>query len=247
MDLPSSHRPVNPRWTARDIFARFWQVLRHDGAINLWFKVVGELFYRRLLVIQRPLLSDDPDPRFPKHIRAELLTLDDLDEYTVVRPDTDREGVRRRIEQGETCVISRTDEKILTVCWASANRSYAEYLDCRIDLAPDCIYLYEALTLHQIHAYRTGRGIIHYIGRHFRDRGYRQLVGAVLPENRRALGVFYKMGFRPVGWVRRYRLGPWRRYSFRFPPGVQPFSVSDKQPKSKAAANVASSGAEKRP
>ena len=43
--------------------------------------------------------------------------------------------------------------------------------------------------------------------------------------------MFRKMGFRPIGWIRCYRLGPWRHYSLQFAPGIEPFSMSRERAK----------------
>ena len=234
MALQTQQRPVNQKWTLRDIVARSWAVLRQEGIVSLWFKVLGELCYRRLAVIEQPLAPGGREIRLSEDVQTGLLTPDDLDEYMAARPLADRETIRRRLQQGEPCLAARKEKQMVAVCWAATGRAYIEYLDCRIKLAPDRAYLYEALAIRPFHGPKTGRQLNAHIAQHFRKAGYAALVGAVLPENQRALRMFRKIGFRPVGWMRCYRLGPWRRYSLRFAPGVEPFSLSRDPPKENA-------------
>ena len=111
MDSSALDRPVNPKWTARDIVARSWQVLRQEGAVSLWFKMLGELFYRRLVVIEQPLPPSGRGIRLSEDVQTGSLTTDDLDEYIAARPLADRETVRRRLKQGEACLL-RISHKI---------------------------------------------------------------------------------------------------------------------------------------
>ena len=74
--------------------------------MSLRFEVLGELFYRRLVVIERTLQPGGRDARLPENIEAGLLTLDDLDEYMAARPQANRGEVRRRLEEG-LCWFSR--------------------------------------------------------------------------------------------------------------------------------------------
>ncbi len=226
MDSSALDRPVNPKWTARDIVARSWQVLRQEGVVSLWFKMLGELFYRRLVVIEQPLPPSGRGIRLSEDVQTGSLTPDDLDEYIAARPLADRETVRQRLQQGEACLLTRKANQIVAVCWAATGQGYIEYLYCRIQLAPDRVYLYEALAIRQFHGTKTGHQLNAYVAEHFHKAGYAGLVGAVLPENERALRMFRKMGFRPVGWISCYRLGPWRHYSLQFAPGIEPFSMS---------------------
>ena len=78
-------------------------------------------------------------------------------------------------------------------------------------MAPGDAYLFDAFTLP---AYR-GRGIaltlctrqLHYLA----QAGYRRAIRATLPENRAAVAMHTRAGFRPIGMVVRFRIGPWQK------------------------------------
>ncbi len=234
MASPMQHRPVNQQWTLRDIVARFWAVLRQEGIVSLWFEVLGELCYRRLAVIEQPLAPGGRPIRLSEDVQTGLLTPDDLDEYMAARPLADRETIRRRLQQGEACLVARKQNQMVAVCWAATGRAYIEYLDCRIKLASDRVYVYEALAIRPFHGPKTAHQLNAHIAKHFHKAGYAALVEAVLPENQPALRMFRKLGYRRVGWMRCYRFGPWRRYSLQFAPGVEPFSLSQDPPSENA-------------
>jgi hypothetical protein len=50
-----SYSEKRPQWTAVRVWHRAKQVLREEGLKSLWFKILGETVYRRLLLLERVL------------------------------------------------------------------------------------------------------------------------------------------------------------------------------------------------
>ena len=67
----------NHRWTIPSIYSRSVEVLRDEGVLSLWFKVLGELAYRRLLLLRRPL--DAPTPTIEPSLAIEVGRLEESD------------------------------------------------------------------------------------------------------------------------------------------------------------------------
>ena len=72
---------LRKRWTPRTIFQRAGQVLQADGWRSLWFKIWGEVGYRRVALFVRDL-EDAP-------LQPGSLTADELTDYLALRPDAD--------------------------------------------------------------------------------------------------------------------------------------------------------------
>ena len=187
------------QWTLRSICERAWDVLRAEGLTSLWFKMLGETLYRRLILFQLSLSHYEAvlPPGLP--VTLGLLSEDDVDEFADYRPDRDAQEVRQRLESGQWCFLARHEGSIVHAGWAVAHRARVEYLSCTIDLSPNEIYVYES---HTVSEYR-GRGLApaqrSFAAHFFRDLGYRRMLAAVMPENRPA--------FRPMEKARKKKTG----------------------------------------
>ena len=75
--------------------------LRGEGVRSFWFKLLGEIGYRRLLLLDQPLIHAVPQfsPTLPVAIAQ--LAADELDEYLAFRPDTGRAAVIGRLGAGQ--------------------------------------------------------------------------------------------------------------------------------------------------
>src|SRR2546425_291701 len=122
------------------------EVLRVEGVRSFWFKVLGQIVYRRLVVMERPL----DEAIVPVTARAPvvigLLTDADVDEYTTFRPDTDPAEIRRRLVAGHRCFVVRHEGRIVHAGWAARREAWIDYLRCEFPLEPGDVYQFDSYT-----------------------------------------------------------------------------------------------------
>ena len=190
--------------------ARAWSVLRDEGPRIFGLKLASALGYRKLLLLGRPLSEPVPPvaPRVP--VRVELLPAAATDEYLAFRPDARRDRILRRWEAGNLCFVARHEGRIVACGWGTAAAAWTDYLHCAIELAPGDAYLYDGYTRPEW----RGRGIFQALCaeelRALQRAGHRRAIRATAVHNTVAMHVHARSGFRLIGSIVRYRLGPWQ-------------------------------------
>ena len=130
------------RWGPASVLRRALEVARAEGWRTLWFRVLGETVYRRLIVMERPFLQ--PVARGDRSsLDFGLLARDELAEYLALRPDAEREETADRFARGHVCFVARSEGRLVAACWAGRGRCWVEYLGVWVDLARDVGYLYD--------------------------------------------------------------------------------------------------------
>jgi GNAT superfamily N-acetyltransferase len=191
-------------------------VLRSEGLKSFWFKLLGEIGYRRLLLLERQLAQPifGFTPRLA--VRIDTLKENEVGDYLAFRPETGRARVTEALRSGQTCFVARHESRIVSAGWIASRRAWINYLGCELELAAGDAYLSDAFTLS---AYR-GQGIAPALClrqlQHLRQAGYGRAIRATVPENSSAMHAHAKSGFRPVAVMGTFRIGPWRR-CFRRP------------------------------
>ena len=190
--------------------ARAVTIARDEGLRSLWFKILGETGYRRLLVMERPL--DKPLADVPLRVPAIIKPLrgSDVGDYLAFRPDTDPAEVRRRLAAGHLCFVARCQGRIVHACWAATGLAWVDYLARGVPLAPDEVYHYDSFTVPELRGRNLSPARVTVAARHFRAAGYRRLVAMVLPESGQARRTLEKAGYCVVGRIGYVRLGRWR-------------------------------------
>jgi SAM-dependent methyltransferase/GNAT superfamily N-acetyltransferase len=203
-------------WTVRKIVRRAGEVLREEGLRALWFKILGETVYRRLILVEYSLESpiEPVTPRIPVEIG--LLTEDEISEYVRFRPGSDPDRVLRRIREGQQCWIARHRGRIVHACWLALHRAWVDYLSCDIALAFDSAYSYEAFTAPEFRGRAISPARLSIMLQALQAQGYRRIVAGLMPENRPAFGSVRKVGYRTIGVMGCRQLGPWRRCFCRY-------------------------------
>ncbi len=193
--------------------ARALTVLRTEGLKVFWLKLLSGLgVYRRLFLLERSLGDpiDESGPTVPLDIGT--MTTAEVAEYAALRPETARATIGGLVDAGCLCFMARHDGRAVGCCWLTIDHPYSAFLDWQLPLSAGDAYLFDAYTLP---TYR-GRGVAPAICaqqlRYCQDAGLRRAVRATSPENVAALRAHVKSGFRPVGVVGRFKIGPWRRY-----------------------------------
>ena len=201
-------------WSLVTIGRRAKEVLTDEGVRSLWFKVLGEICYRRLLILEQ-VMEGSPGAGTSGLGRLSLLTPSDLDRYGRLCPDADLNKIRKRLERGDICFAMNHEGQMIHVCWVTRGPAWVDYLDCEILLPAGAGYAYEAFTKPQF----RGRGVAGARTRLMEgplmEAGYRSVISAIGPENRTALHFNMGAGHRVVGLIGYWRFARWRRYFCR--------------------------------
>jgi GNAT superfamily N-acetyltransferase len=217
---------LEPKWTAGMALGRAISILRDDGPRSLFFKVAGELAYRRLRFDELRFEDVRPADGSGGH---ELLKLDhsNFDGYLEFRTDLNQSMIDERLRRGHECHAILADGSVAQSCWAAPGDSaWAGYLGCEIELGKLDVYVYEFV----VHPAHRGRKLfpaaLSGLVAEYRGRGYERIIWAWLPENRRAVSVARHWPFRPLGVVGYWQIAGWRKYFTSIPEGARPPRLS---------------------
>ena len=94
-----AHRQV--QWTWRRAIQRAIEVLRDEGVRGLWFRILGETVYRRVVLMERLLEEPIAEMTACLPVVIDLLKDTEADEYTGFRPGVDLSEIRRRLAAGQ--------------------------------------------------------------------------------------------------------------------------------------------------
>lgn len=197
-------------WTVGRVLRRAGVVVQEEGWRSLWFKVLGEIIYRRVVVMERLLSEPVPQVQTAFPVSVQLLTGDDVNDYLLLRPDADPAVVRQRLARGHTCIGLCSEGCLVHVSWVASSSAHVGYLGCDIELAPGDAYTYEAYTAPEVRGCNLSPYRIAWMMDYLRERGYRRLILVVMPENRTAFRPVQKVGCQPIGMLGCIRLGNWR-------------------------------------
>ncbi len=195
------------------------ETLRVEGIRGLWFKGIGVLFYRRVYLLERSLLEpiNVIEARLP--VEYVILSPSQMDDYIAFRNSVPHyripeELIRRRFDSGHLCFAAIHNNEIACANWAATTAARSLYLDMDVPIGEKTCYLYDTFTGPRFRR----RGLMQSVGteilRHFRDTGFRSAIRMTLPENIRSLKASYKIGFKPVALIGRYKIGP-KKIEFR--------------------------------
>ena len=201
----------------RDVPRRTAEVLRTEGPRSLFFKVLGELGYRRLLLIERDLAAP-PAGEFCRLPGAEARRIEpeDADAYLAFHTSLPREWFRERFQKGHIGVAVWHEGRIVNAGWAALHECRISYLRTRIELEPDAAYIYDVYTVPEHRGQRLTAARWKLLERLLREAGARVEIGAVSPENTSILRSSERAGFRIAGRIGYCGVGPWRRWFLRY-------------------------------
>lgn len=203
------------RW--RDAPGRAAEVLGTEGFKSLFFRALGQTVYRRLLLIERDLAAPEAGEfcRLPD-VEARQVGPEDIDAHRAFLPDVSRDSLERRLEGGDIGVAVWHAGRIVNVGWAALGRCHIGYVRLYADLSPGVAYLYDIFTAPEYRGLRLTAARWATMERLLRERGVRIEIGAVSPENTPVLRSSERAGFRAVGRVGWWGVGPWRRPFLRY-------------------------------
>lgn len=191
------------------------EVLRQEGLRSLWFKILGDTVYRRLLLLERPL--QDPIPAVTARVPVEisLLKKSEIAEYMGFRAEANESEVQSQLDTGHWCFVARHQGRIVSARWATAGRVWSDYLSRELQLAPGEVYFYDGFTRPDFRGQAVSPVTLAEMLRYFRAAGYQRMVAAILPENHPSLRAVAKTGYHPYGLIGYIKIGPWKRHFHR--------------------------------
>jgi GNAT superfamily N-acetyltransferase len=187
-------------------------VLRQQGLRGLWWRGLAAIAYRRVTILLKdaPLSPATPSPR----LRISRVGEADIDQYRRLRPDSPEEEVRRRLRDGQICLLARVDDEPVASRWYSLARAEIPYLGFAFELPAGVAYVHDAYTA----VPARGRGLNEPLRRHgealLRNLGAARFLAAVVPENTAGIELTRSAGFKPIGRLAAIRL-PARRLLLR--------------------------------
>lgn len=216
MEIPGANESGGmQRRTPRQALARAVEIARDKGLKALWFKILGEMVYRRFLfvedVLDRPL---PPLESIPK-IEFSELRENEIGQYLSLRPDQTAEEIGRRLRTGHRCWVTRDHGRVVGAVWCVAGRAFIGPLGCEISLAPDEIYSYESFTDPRHRGRHLPAARARLLRPMLKAEGFRRRLSVSDPYDPGAMRQARRSGFRPIGTVGYFRIGPWRRYFVR--------------------------------
>jgi pyroglutamyl-peptidase len=185
-------------------------VLREDGIRSLWFKSLGELGYRRLLLYELPLNTRIATRPATVELSVTPMSPSDVDEYTQFRPRTDAARLRARLSGGQSGLVARSGERIVHVTWVARGHVRMGYLDTPLALRSDEAML-EIYTDRDHRSLGIATAVCSQMLRELQSQGIRRALVLISPENAPSKRVFAKLGYRKLGTVRRFSFGDHRR------------------------------------
>lgn len=189
-------------------------VIRNEGWRALWFRVLGILGYRRLLLVDRPLeLPFEVKPPPPGY-EIERVDASAIPELIEMRRTFTEAELERRFQTVDTCFVARSHGEVVSASWASVGRAWIPYLECELKLAADEFYVDDSWTRPEHRGRGVGSAVALRRLQHYQRAGYRRAVSVVLPEKalwgvlafrRRALLTSLRLGGRTWHWRRPIR------------------------------------------
>jgi len=220
-DEASSRAGSNLR--ARWLRAR--DVLRQEGARSLWFKILGELVYRRAVMCARPLdVRAARAPELPPGVEFGELEVAELDAYLTLCHDADRVAIRVRLGEGQRCFVARRDGELLHVTWTATGHARIDYLDRELRLAAGDVYVFGSFSAPELRRSGVSSAVVEAIATRLHAEGQRRMLCIVVPENRAAVAAIPSWNQVPVGTLRTIRLGSRRWHFGAFPEPPQQVS-----------------------
>ncbi|HEX9829317.1 MAG TPA: GNAT family protein [Bacteroidota bacterium] len=196
--------------TQNHLLSRALAVLREEGFINFWYRTLAYTVYRRAFYFELIIAEHPHVSHASPQITVSLLTPEYIEEYLILHPEEYLENVRARLAAGGQCFVVRQNGRIVHSGWAAVRNVWITHLSKEITLAPDEVYTYESYTDPAFRGHDMALKKNEYMRHFFGNAGYRRLTGIVTPENKAGLRAINKIGYKPIGIFKQFRVGPWR-------------------------------------
>jgi GNAT superfamily N-acetyltransferase len=180
-----------------------------DGSLSYRARVaLARLVWFECLILAADVDSAPPArDEAPAGVTVRPLGPDDVDAFLRLRPEIRRADAEARLAAGHLGMAVWEDGEIVAVSWTRFDCMWVPILQRAIPLAEGEAYTYDSFT----DASRRRQGIATLRSRstiaNVRARGFRRIVGCVLPGNPAALNAALAAGARPIRRVRWAHVG----------------------------------------
>ncbi len=205
------------------------EILRSEGARVLWFRILGETVYRRMILFERWLEQPVAPAGCELPAAISQLQMHEVGEFVAFRADVDPAEIRSRLEQGHQCWVARTQGTIVHAIWVAIGSAWIRYLECEIQLAADEAYIYESYTAPAFRRLNINAARADVMMRYLRDRSFVRLLALVMPENPAGIQATVSAGYCATGVIGRVIIGSWQRHFSRLVPGARPVILNTRQ------------------
>lgn len=193
---------------------RAWLVLREEGVRSFWFKLLGDLGYRRLYLLQGSLTEPIAPLPAALPITFDWLKPSELGEYMAMQPERTKQLFADRLARGHRCLTVRSHGRLVGGMWAAQQHAWIAYLEREVPLGDGEVYAFDAFTLPEFRGQGIAPALSTELIRRSQAAGCRRAIRATSPENQPALRAHAKAGFHPYARIGYVKLGPWRRDFF---------------------------------
>jgi GNAT superfamily N-acetyltransferase len=195
--------------------ARLRAVTRDGGLLYRARVALARLAWFECLVVAVELDAAGPAREAPPGVNARPLDDGDLDAFLRLRPEFGREQVEARLAAGHLGMSVWLGGELVAASWTRFDCIWVPILERSIPLGEGEAYTYDSYTgpAHRRRGIATARSQAAI--EEMRARGYRRIVGCILPGNPAALNAALAAGARPVRRVRWLHLGPFGVQSVR--------------------------------
>jgi GNAT superfamily N-acetyltransferase len=191
------------------MWSRAGELLRENGARQLWFRALGELGYKRQFVTELLLPADPVDAPQPPETEARFLSDADLDAYAALRAAS--EEASERLARGERCFGIWFGGRLVSTRWLAHGTVRLAYVDREAVLGPTDVYFHDVYTAPEHRRRGLSRFAAAVVPELLAAEGARRIVGVLEPENRAGIAANKMAGYRVVGRIGYVKIGPWRR------------------------------------
>jgi hypothetical protein len=195
---------------AAALWRRFAEIVRLVGAGRALALTPVWLLRRDFIVFSRDLAAPLPDVPRPNGLKFGMLAPDDLDLLREVDPAMDRLEVRRRLAEGQSCIVGRLDQRPVYYNWGTSRSIYLTYAGLRLALQPGDVFGDNSYVNPAVRSMGIGAAGQAEYYRRARAQGARRHLGLVAAWNRASQRVGGKLDRRPIARVECWQLGPWR-------------------------------------
>lgn len=228
--MPPTDPPpaLGRRWAPSEILRRARDIVGQQGVRALWFKILGELFYRRVHVYKE-LLEEDlalPAALIPLDIRA--LTHAEVPDYLEQAPRSERREIVARLDSGHICHAAWSDGSLVGYVWSAPGHAPIDYLRVAMHLPACAVYGYEIYVRPDCRKLGVSVAMIRERRVMLLGTGFHVGYSVLMPENTPAVGFQRAVKRIRIGTLRVAWFGPWRWAGLRLkdPSAAQPFGIA---------------------
>jgi len=169
-------------------------------------------FYRRMILMVRPLDATLPVISSQLPVTFEMVSERDLPAYERFRPEQGVTSIRGCLARGDRCFAAYYEGRIVHAVQVATGDVYVPYLRRRLILQPGDVYSYDSFTLPGYRGYRLAPARAVYVMHYYQQEGYQRMVCLIARENTAGRHVMQKLGYQALGLYSYLRICPWQRY-----------------------------------